>query len=58
MGGGGGGGAASESMVEQSRGSMGQWNKKECYGSGVRPVHLLRVFLLRVLESNFAGDPL
>ena len=24
----------------------------------VRPVHLLRVFLLRVLESNFPGDPL
>ena len=24
----------------------------------IRPVHLLRVFLLRVLESNFPGDPL
>ena len=24
----------------------------------LRPVHLLRVFLLRVLESNFPGDPL
>ena len=24
----------------------------------VRPVHLLRVSLLRVLESNFPGDPL
>ena len=24
----------------------------------VRPVHLLRVFLLRVLESNFPGDSL
>ena len=24
----------------------------------VRPVHLLRIFLLRVLESNFPGDPL
>ena len=23
----------------------------------LRPVHLLRVFLLRVLESNFPGDP-
>ena len=26
--------------------------------SPVRPVHLLRVFLLRVLESKFPGDPL
>ena len=26
--------------------------------STVRPVHLLRVFLLRVLESNFPGDSL
>ena len=25
---------------------------------GVRPVHLLRVLLLRVLESNFPGDSL
>ena len=25
---------------------------------GLRPVHLLRVSLLRVLESNFPGDPL
>ena len=24
----------------------------------IRPVHLLRVSLLRVLESNFPGDPL
>ena len=24
----------------------------------LRPVHLLRVFLLRVLESNFPGDSL
>ena len=24
----------------------------------IRPVHLLCVFLLRVLESNFPGDPL
>ena len=24
----------------------------------IRPVHLLRVFLLRVLESNFPGDSL
>ena len=24
----------------------------------VRPVHLLKVFLLRVPESNFPGDPL
>ena len=24
----------------------------------IRPVHLLRGFLLRVLESNFPGDPL
>ena len=24
----------------------------------VRPVHLLRVFLFRVLESSFPGDPL
>ena len=24
----------------------------------IRPVHLLRVFLLRILESNFPGDPL
>ena len=26
--------------------------------SYIRPVHLLRVFLLRVLESNFMGDSL
>ena len=26
--------------------------------AGLRPVHLLRVFLLRVLESNFPGDSL
>ena len=26
--------------------------------NNIRPVHLLRVFLLRVLESNFPGDPL
>ena len=26
--------------------------------AAVRPVHLLRVFLFRVLESNFPGDPL
>ena len=25
---------------------------------GIRPVHLLRVVLLRVLESNFPGDSL
>ena len=24
----------------------------------LRPVHLLRVFILRVLESNFLGDSL
>ena len=28
------------------------------YSDTIRPVHLLRVFLLRVLESNFPGDPL
>ena len=27
-------------------------------GEIIRPVHLLRVFLLTVLESNFPGDPL
>ena len=27
-------------------------------GMHLRPVHLLRAFLLRVLESNFPGDPL
>ena len=27
-------------------------------GCQLRPVHLLRVSLLRVLESNFPGDPL
>ena len=27
-------------------------------GDLVRPVHLLRVFLLSVLESNFPGDSL
>ena len=27
-------------------------------GGRIRPVHLLRVVLLRVLESNFPGDPL
>ena len=26
--------------------------------AALRPVHLLRVSLLRVLESNFPGDPL
>ena len=26
--------------------------------AALRPVHLLRVFLLRVLESNFPGDSL
>ena len=26
--------------------------------TNIRPVHLLRVVLLRVLESNFPGDPL
>ena len=30
----------------------------ETVAETVRPVHLLRVFLLRVLESNFPGDPL
>ena len=29
-----------------------------CFRNQLRPVHLLRVFLLRVLESNFPGDPL
>ena len=28
------------------------------YHYTIRPVHLLRVSLLRVLESNFPGDPL
>ena len=28
------------------------------YNHYLRPVHLLRVSLLRVLESNFPGDPL
>ena len=32
-------------------------NNDISYGT-LRPVHLLRVFLLRVLESNFPGDPL
>ena len=30
----------------------------ECMPTHLRPVHLFRVFLLRVLESNFPGDPL
>ena len=29
-----------------------------CVSACLRPVHLLRVFLLRVLESNFPGDSL
>ena len=35
--------------------------REACVGCGraeLRPVHLLRVFLLRVLESNFPGDSL
>ena len=32
--------------------------RETTYETTVRPVHLLRVFLLRVLESNFPGDSL
>ena len=38
---------------------VGIWDPRlEVLDLELRPVHLLRVSLLRVLESNFPGDPL
>ena len=51
------------SIMTRTRGSEQALAGRDMSHSGnlseaLRPVHLLRVFLLRVLESNFPGDPL